>query len=449
MGVAVVFDTSRVEVAPGTEANIAVRIRNTGQVVDQFDLDILGDAGWVRVEPATVNLLPDEEASATIVCAPPKSAQVTAGERTFGLRVLSHEDTEGSAIEEAAVAVGAYTEVTAELVPRTSRGRRVGRHEIAVDNLGNSPTVVEILPADPDTLLNFRVEQSVITTDPGTATFVRIQARPKKRFLRGQNKTVPFQVSVVPEGSEPVVATGAMLQEPLLPKWLLLACLAVLAGAIALGVLWYTLIKPEVQSTAREAARQETAQLAAEVSAAAAKAEEAAAGAEEAKEAAGVGSSAADGGEPGDGTGGDGAGGAGSTEEPRNPAEAAFAPSATDLRITTDAAPGTPGEFSTFTNEPAEGKLYWISDLVLQNPRGDSGILQVRRGEDVLFEVGLDNFRDLDYHFIQPVRFTHDAPIVVAVDCRNPGAATCTPSVYFTGQQLSEPTSPPPPTPTS
>jgi hypothetical protein len=448
MGAAVVFDAPRADVEPGSDVRIGVRVRNTGQVVDQFQLDVLGDAGWITVSPASINLLPGEEAAATIVCAPPRAPKVPAGEVTFALRVLSHEDTAGSVIEEATVTVGRYTEISAELVPRTSRGCRTGRHELAVDNLGNHPTVVEILPTDPDALLDFRVERAVITTDPGTATFVRIQARPRKRFLRGQNKTVPFQVSVVPEGNPPVVTTGTMLQEAVLPKWLLVAGVAAIAGIVALGILWFTLVRPEVRSTAREAARQENQQLAASVSAVAAKADEAAAGAEEAKAAAGVGSgSGSSDGSSSDGSSSDG-GGPGSTEQPRNPAEAAFAPSATDLRVTTEAAPGTPGEFATFTNEPEEGKLYWISDLVLQNPRGDSGILQVRRGDDVLFEVGLDNFRDLDYHFIQPVRFSHDAPIVVAVDCRNPGTTTCTPSVYFTGQELTEPTSPAP-TPTT
>lgn len=439
MGVAVGFEAGHIQVAPGAESSAEVRIRNTGQVVDQFDLDVLGDAaGWIRVQPASINLLPGAEEVARIVAAPPRSPDVPAGEVTFALRVLSREDTAGSVIEELVAVVAPFTEIAADLVPRTSRGSRKGRHELAVDNVGNHPTMVEIRPDDPDGMLRFRVEQSVLDTSPGTATFVDVVARPTKRFVRGPNKTLPFTVVITPEGEPPQTVAGAMLQEAMLPKWLMMAALVIGASVAALAIFWYTLVKPEVQSTARQAAKQEaqqeTKKLADSVAAAESKAAAAQAGADQAKAAVGIGPD----GKPIPGS--PAAGGATVVPtEPRGPADAAFAPSATDLRITTEATPGTPGTFVTFDNDPPEGKLVWISDLVLQNPRGDSGILQVRRGTDVLFEVGLDNFRDLDYHFIQPVRFSHEQAIVVAVDCRNPAATACTPSVYFTGQILPEP----------
>jgi hypothetical protein len=71
--------------------------------------------------------------------------------------------------------------------------------------------------------------------------------------------------------------------------------------------------------------------------------------------------------------------------------------------------------------------------MLLQNPDGDTGTLRIQRGDDVLLAFGLENFRDLDYHFIQPVRFTEDEPVVVSVDCRNTTPDDCTPAVYFSG----------------
>lgn len=439
MGAAVGFDAAPIQVVPGESAVIEIRVRNTGQVVDQFDLDVLGDTvGWITVEPASVNLLPAAEQTVRVRVAPPRSPDVVAGDVTFGLRVYSHEDTAGSVIEELVVTVGGFTEIAADLVPRTSRGSRRGRHELAIDNAGNHQTMVDIQPVDPDRQLEFRVDTSRLDTTPGTATFVDLQARPVKRFLRGPNKTLPFEVTITPEGGQPQTVSGSMLQEAVLPKWLMVAALVLVAALAALTTLWYTVVRPEVRSTAREAVQQETTKLAESIASAQSQAAAAAASAEEAKVAAGI------------GPGGPGA----TTEptptttpEPRGPAEAAYAPSATDLRITTETAPGTAGDFTTFTSEVPEDKLVWVSDMVLQNPRGDSGILQVRRGDDVLFEVGLDNFRDLDYHFIQPVRFSQEQAIVVAVDCRNPGTTACTPAVYFTGQVLPLPAPETPATP--
>ncbi|MDQ3029804.1 MAG: hypothetical protein M3R09_07225 [Actinomycetota bacterium] len=95
---------------------------------------------------------------------------------------------------------------------------------------------------------------------------------------------------------------------------------------------------------------------------------------------------------------------------------------------------------------------------MLQNPFGDSGILRIirevsREGEDpeqtVLLEVGLNNFRDLDYHFVQPLRFQPGETIVLAVNCQTPPPrARCTPSASFSGRIDVAPPPPPPPPPT-
>jgi hypothetical protein len=88
-------------------------------------------------------------------------------------------------------------------------------------------------------------------------------------------------------------------------------------------------------------------------------------------------------------------------------------------------------------------KTLWISDLVLQNPEGADGTIRIQRGNDVLLVFGLQNFRDLDYHFIQPASFTAGDPFVVSVRCANQaGAGACRPSVYFTGQLLKPPKKP-------
>src|SRR5947208_1796252 len=62
-----------VTVTPGGEAVSEVRIRNSGTVVDQFTLEVLGDASaWAIVEPAVIPLFPGAEAVARIRFKPPK-----------------------------------------------------------------------------------------------------------------------------------------------------------------------------------------------------------------------------------------------------------------------------------------------------------------------------------------------------------------------------------------
>jgi hypothetical protein len=260
-------------------------------------------------------------------------------------------------------------------------------------------------------------------------TVVKVRAVPTRRFLRGEPKPHPFDLEVT--GTAPVVETitvnGVMIQERMLPKWVLPMAIAFLVAAVALVTLWFTVLVPEVESIATE-------QIAPQVSAA----QEAASEANEAAAEANVAAEEA--------TGGGADGGAGETEEPPGAEEPGggggpTGPEPVDFRIATEAEPVTDGSYTPFEYIAPDGRPLRISDLVLQNPRGDSGLLRIVRGEDVLLEVGLANFRDLDYHYVNAMRVEPDQPVVVEVSCLTPGqgAAECTPAVSFSGQLLPPP----------
>jgi hypothetical protein len=438
MGVAVVMQSTEVPVEPGAESTVDVRIRNTGSIVDQFELDLVGDAAtWAHVVPGSVNLMPGEESTAQIVFTPPRSSRVTEGLVSFALRVMSREDTDGSAVQESVVAIAPYSQVVGEILPRTSSGSRVGRHELALDNLGNHPELVTVSAADPDLKLKFRIEPVNVTIEPGTAVFVRIQARPRRRFLRGPNVTIPFTVTATPAGTEPVVLPAAMLQSSILPPWFLKALALLLAAALALVVLWFTVFKPAVRSTATEAAQEETAKLDKKVDDASAQAQQANDNTEAAQSAAAQAGDKAQ----------DAAKKAKAAQQSANKAEKS---SKTVQKVVKDGggttatlnpadaldqnipAPTAAGSSKQIPFSQPKGVL-WVSDLVLQNPNGDNGTVEIRRGTETLLTFGLQNFRDVDYHFIQPAQFTKKSPFTVFVNCTNVGTR-CTPAVYLSGQ---------------
>src|SRR5207249_11497895 len=81
-----------VTVTPGGEAVTEVRVRNSGTVVDQFTLEVLGDASaWAIVKPAIVPLFPGAETVARITFKPPKSSSDLARAVQFSIRVKSRE----------------------------------------------------------------------------------------------------------------------------------------------------------------------------------------------------------------------------------------------------------------------------------------------------------------------------------------------------------------------
>lgn len=257
MGVAVTFqdDNAAVEVKPGAQAACTVRVVNTGSVVDGILLDVLGDAGeWASVEPPEVNLLPGASASAKIVFNPPRAAELPPGEVPFGLRAMSREDPNGSRIEEGVVRVGEFSELDVSLVPKSSTGRRSAKYKLIVENRGNRFEKLSVEAVDADVKLAFKSRPGDFEAPPGTATFVRLTASPRKTFFKGPNRSLPFDVTTRPEEGTPVKASGVMLEKQILPEWLLpMLGLAVLAAGLLLA-LWLTVLRPIVHSAATAAA---------------------------------------------------------------------------------------------------------------------------------------------------------------------------------------------------
>ena len=81
-----------------------------------------------------------------------------------------------------------------------------------------------------------------------------------------------------------------------------------------------------------------------------------------------------------------------------------------------------------------DGKVLSLTDILLQNPAGDVGTLEVRRGDAIILRVNLANFRDLDYHFVSAVVFKAGEDLTFAIQCANPNPGpNCTPAAYFSG----------------
>ncbi|MFD9702959.1 hypothetical protein [Lentzea sp. NPDC059081] len=413
MGATATLPDDLVTATPGESATCEIHVRNDGQVVDRFLLDVVGDAReWVTVSPAELSVFPGEEGTARITFSPPRSPDVPAGETPFAVRIMSTEDTEGSAVHEGTVVVAEYTEIDAELVPRTTRGSRTGRQHLVIDNKGNHEVPTDVQVVDPEDQLRGSTPTPQVLTEPGTATVVEVKVKPRRRFLRGASKTLPYRVEVYPRGGDPLVVDAAMVQDPVLPRWLVPLVTLVLVVAVALATLWFTVLKPVVTSAAREAADAQNAVLSSQVA-------DANARASEAQDNAASAAAEASSNRP-------------TSSSPAPTTTTVPPPSAVDFRVQTGAPPSAVGSFSTFSYSDPGRRTLSITDLVLQNPAQDKGTMEVRRGNTVLLTFSLATFTHLDYHFTQPLQVTPGTPVVVAVSCQNDGLS-CSPAVYFAG----------------
>jgi hypothetical protein len=431
MGVIASIDSTSVTAEPGAETSCTVRVRNTGMVVDQVLLDILGDAKpWTTVEPAQLNMLPGSDALARVTFRPPRSSAVAAGIVPFGVRAMSSEDPAGSTIEEGAVEVGPFSDLRAVLAPGTARGRRAAKFRLIVANEGNAPSHAAVSVSDPDLLLDFKVKPTTLVAEPGTATYVRLRALPKKRFMKGPDRPLPFQALIQADDTAPATVNGVMMQEQILPSWLLPAIATAAVVVAALAVLWFTVLKPEVHTMATQAVNQATQQLTSSAKKASDAAQTASVAAQQASHAAqqATGSAGTTGVTKQNGNSNTGSK---TSTTKKKTSTAATGPVPVSDMLQSNAAPAK--TFSTVTFTIPAKKMLSVTDIVLENPLGDTGLLQIRQGNTSIFVFGLANFRSIDYHFVQPLLFTHSAPLTLAVECQNTGTTACADDLSFSG----------------
>jgi hypothetical protein len=403
MGASAGLQPSNQTVTPGSEAVVEVRIRNTGVVVDQFDVDVVGAASeWATVTPPSLSLFPGAEGAVIVTFRPPAVAGGPSGAVPFGVRVRSKEDAAGSVVEEGTLDVAPFVALDVSLRPRTARGRRGATYEVAVDNRGTAPVTVGVSAADPDQNLAFGITPASAAVAPDSLALFEVKVRALKSFRKGSPQTRPFEVVVsdAPEGGQPVgVAQAMFVQEQTSPPWLRKAVMAAVLGLVLLALLWFGLLRPTIRSEARQAAKEEVAPPTIAPSS-------------------------------GKSSGGGSGSGAGASSGADAGTGGGVATGTLSGSSTTIDGRLFVTEKGTAAYEVPAGSTLQLTDIVLQNPAGETGSLQIRRGDTALLVTELGNFRDLDYHFVAPIVFSAGQKLVLSADCTS---ATCTPGAYFAG----------------
>lgn len=388
MAAIVTLSEPNLSVEPGGVASLEVRVRNTGSAADQFSFIIEGQpASFATVTPGALTLFPGAEGAVTVRFTPARAANVPAGPLPFAIRVESREDASAVAVENGTINVSGFRELAADVVPRSSRGRRSARHDVIIENRGNARISASLSAVDPNNLLAFSFDPAGIAADAGTTTYSRVRVAARKRSLTGPSASRPFQVLVETDNSPPIAIDATFQQEPMLSGGVLGSAIAVVVAAVLLVVLWLGVVRPEIRRSVKRTVATQLAKQGGRVV------------------------------PSGGGTSSSGGG-------------ATLAGTPIDGRLFLKAAGQT-------SFEVPSGKTLSLTDVILENPAGNTGTLQMQRDGTSLLVVGLDNFRDLDYHFVSPIVFTAGQKLQLVASCTSVG---CTPGAYFAGTLASSST---------
>ncbi|MFJ6849087.1 hydrolase [Streptomyces sp. NPDC091271] len=239
-------------VDPGSSATVRLRLRNTGDVVDEYRFEPIGGlAPWTTVEPQTLRLYPGTTGSVELTFAPPRTPDATAGPNPYAVRITPTEHPEAVTVPEGNLTITPFTEVRAELVPPVVKGRFRGRPRLAVDNLGNTKVTASLSGSDSGDRLSYDIQPSNVQIEPGRATFVRTTLKPRQIIWFGSKEEQPYALALRRSGAKSVDVDGTYVQRGFLPGWLATVLGLLLTLTIAFVVIWLA-YKPQVRSMATE-----------------------------------------------------------------------------------------------------------------------------------------------------------------------------------------------------
>ena len=371
MSVTASFQPDHIGALPGQAAALSLHLQNNTTAEQVVTLRVAGElAAQTVLQTETIYLDPNEHFEVPVIV--DANVSLVAGPHNCVVEVSADNKTTSAA---AIVQIDATAAWTARLGPEQSSSPTGGRHKVALDNLGNVPVTVEIATStEADVVAD--IAAPTVNIDGGKSANVELRITPHSRFWSGPPVEHPFSVSLVGSNDEQWSLDGLYTQGPRVQPWVVPA-LAGMLGALLFGTLaWFLLLRPAVGDIAREEAAELDAFQQDELDAAAKEASELPLG------------------------------------EP------------TDLRLTVQGNPGTTVTESFDFDQNGSRRVLSVTDVILQNPTGAVGRLELLRDGEVLLNQEMANFRDLDFHLVAPFQFDSGSTISLRVTCQTPGPGT-------------------------
>lgn len=220
----------------GDKVETEIRVENPGGVDDSYQLQVLGEAGaWAALDPTDLSLAAGASGTVKLIFSPPAS---TTGVHPYEVRVASQQLPASPVSTVGLLEIVAPTEtpkpppeaktLSAELQPQISKGRTVGEHDLTVRNDSDAAVTSQPSATEGQSDVALTFEPATITVAPGQSATTHVRVSPRRMLLLGQDRTHRFGI----DAGQGVMVAGAMVQQPRVPKGVLLAAALAIIGAV-------------------------------------------------------------------------------------------------------------------------------------------------------------------------------------------------------------------------
>jgi len=209
----------------GQVAQVELTVRNPGNIVETYDLIILGQGRpATEITPSSLSLFPGDEDTATMEFRPPMSHRVRAGTYAVGVQVQSQVRPDASTTAEMLVTVNPFYRFRCTMGTTSVTMRTRATMLVEVTNEGNSTVTYELSANDPEGFMRITPKEPRITLAPGESRWTEVQVKVAPKLVGSEFNTRSFTVTITPvrdedlgiaiidEDSEQVI--GSVLQRP-------------------------------------------------------------------------------------------------------------------------------------------------------------------------------------------------------------------------------------------
>ena len=397
------FSRGDVEVAPGTVVVLQLTVANLADTTDSFVITPAGlAAAWTTITPSTVTLFGGTQQEIEVRVAPPLLPSTGAGPTSLSVRIVPQSDPDEVRTVDTVLDVTSVVDRRLDMLQPAQRGRYGALYEIMLENRGNSQASCRMYLIDPTGRLEADFDPPTAGCEPGVSTLVRARVKATGMQWERRPRTIPFRIDATETGCPTTTATATFVQSPVVPERILGRLVGAAVGLVLLGLAWVAVVRPVVRDAAADAAR-------------------------DAVRGVQTTGSTVPGDEPAD---------------PDTSTPVVIAPTedeGTIINIPLSVASAV-GVAASADYEVPAGKRLQVTDIVVQNPNGDQGVLVVQRDGETLYTFRLDNILgDTGVSLVTPIELRAGQQLIVTVTCGgvgDPTFPTCAENVFASGVLL-------------
>lgn len=228
--------------AGGEPATIFATVRNLGDIVDRFSIQVGGlDPSWFKLSATSVSLFPQDSGDVQIKFQVPRKEGVKAGAYPFTIIATSESMAQEYTSVQGTLEVRPFAQFELDMRPTRATCRCKAYYRVILVNSGISDLSLNLKAVDVEEGCQFRFKPNNPRLAAWAKLEVKMQVKPKQRPLSGSEKRYEFTVTATPEGKREGKSTrGEVIHRPLVSSWRPLWTLLKLAIA---GTIIYFLLQ--------------------------------------------------------------------------------------------------------------------------------------------------------------------------------------------------------------